>query len=159
MNKFYAEYQISLKEIHDDVRSAIKGLSTEALDWKFGKDANSIAVLIVHLIGAERYWIGDVVLGQHSGRDRASEFVVRDFNEADLIERLAEIEDYIQKAIEPLCLEELEGKRISPRNGREVSVGWALCHALTHTALHLGHIQITRQMWDSSQLGDGKAKN
>jgi hypothetical protein len=27
-------------------------------------------------------------------------------------------------------------------------VGWALLHALEHTAIHLGHIQITQQLWD-----------
>jgi len=26
-------------------------------------------------------------------------------------------------------------------------VAWALAHALEHTALHLGHIQIGRELW------------
>jgi hypothetical protein len=30
-------------------------------------------------------------------------------------------------------------------------VGWALCHILKHTALHLGHLQITRQLWEQRQ--------
>jgi ankyrin repeat protein len=27
-------------------------------------------------------------------------------------------------------------------------VAWCLAHALEHTALHLGHMQITRQLWE-----------
>ena len=37
---------------------------------------NSMNVLVVHLIGAERYWIGDVIAGEPSGRDRESEFMI-----------------------------------------------------------------------------------
>jgi len=30
-------------------------------------------------------------------------------------------------------------------------VAWALLHALDHTAQHLGHMQITRQLWDQER--------
>jgi hypothetical protein len=32
-----------------------------------------------------------------------------------------------------------------------ITAGWALNHALAHTALHIGHAQITRQLWDARQ--------
>jgi uncharacterized damage-inducible protein DinB len=153
VNSFYADYLLNLKEIHDDIRNAIKGLLPEDLDWSSGTEMNSLTVLIVHLIGAERYWIGDVVLGESSSRDRDSEFVVRNLSEADLVFRLGEIETYIQKALETLSLQELQETRTSPRNGQEVTVGWALCHALKHTALHSGHIQLMRQMWEQRLVG------
>lgn len=148
MNAFYADYLLNLKEIHADIRNAIQGLLPEELDWSSGTEMNSLTVMVVHLMGAERYWIGDVILGESSGRDRDSEFMVRGLSEADLVSRLGEIEIYVQKALETLSLQELQAKRTSPRNGREVTVGWALCHALKHTALHSGHIQLTRQMWE-----------
>lgn len=55
MNSFYANYLLNLKEIHDEIRNAIKGLLPEELDWNPGTDMNSLTVLVVHLIGAERY--------------------------------------------------------------------------------------------------------
>ena len=100
---------------------------------------------------AERYWIGDVIAGEPSRRDRESEFMIRGLSEKELFQKLSEIENYIQKVLETFILQELDEKRISPRNGREVTVGWALCHALKHTALHVGHIQITRQLWEQYQ--------
>ena len=36
---------------------------------------------------------------------------------------------------------------------REVTVGWVLGHALKHTATHLGHVQLMREMWDKSKSG------
>jgi hypothetical protein len=32
-------------------------------------------------------------------------------------------------------------------------VAWALLHALEHTTLHLGQIQLTRQLWEQVKGG------
>ena len=34
--------------------------------------------------------------------------------------------------------------RVSPRDGRKVTVGWALLHPLQHTGQHVGHIEMLR---------------
>jgi uncharacterized damage-inducible protein DinB len=151
MQLFYSDYLDNLKEIHNEIRAAILGLPQEALDWVPGVEMNSIAVLVVHLLGAERYWIGDVIASEPSGRDREAEFEVRGKTENELLLKLGEVEKYIEKALEEMSIGELEEKRLSPRNGREVTVGWALLHALKHTTLHAGHIQITRQAWGQRQ--------
>ena len=148
MQPFFTVYLNNLQEYHDEIRTALKGLPPEALDWTPGPEINSLIILVIQLIGAERYWIGDVINGDPSERDRAAEFNAQGLSEDRLIQRLSENEKYIRKALEPLALQELEAMRTSPRNGRNVTVGWALCHVLKHTALHLGHMQITRQLWE-----------
>lgn len=35
-------------------------------------------------------------------------------------------------------------------DGQKFSVSWSLLHVLDHTAIHLGHIQLTRQLWEQS---------
>jgi uncharacterized damage-inducible protein DinB len=149
MQPFFAAYLNNLQELHDEIRKIVKELPEEALDWNFGPEANSVNVLVVHLTGAERYWIGDVIAGEPSGRDREAEFKVRGWSAEALLQRLSETEIYLQRVLASLYLPGLDKKRISPRNGREVTVGWALGHALKHTALHLGHLQITRQLYSS----------
>jgi hypothetical protein len=42
--------------------------------------------------------------------------------------------------------------RVSPRDGKQVTVGWALLHPLQHTGQHVGHIQVLVQQW--KQKGD-----
>ena len=37
---------------------------------------------------------------------------------------------------------------------RMVPMRWAILHAIEHTALHLGHMQITYQLWSSGQAAD-----
>ncbi len=60
METFFKDYLERLETLHSEIETAILGLTPDALDWIPGKEMNSIAILVVHLTGAERYWIGDV---------------------------------------------------------------------------------------------------
>jgi uncharacterized damage-inducible protein DinB len=148
MQPYYADYVSNLRELHQEIRGAVAGLPQEALDWTPGSETNSIGVLVVHVAGAQRYWAEDVIAGDASGRDREAEFQVCGLPADSLILRLGESEAYVRQALEGLTLPELEAARISPRSGREVTMGWAMGHALKHTALHVGQIQIMRQLWE-----------
>jgi uncharacterized damage-inducible protein DinB len=148
MLKTVEAYLARLAGWHEEIEQAIRGLPAGALDWTPGPDMNSLAVLVTHLTGAERYWIGDVVAHDPLKRDRAAEFQVHDLDEATLLGRLAANLAYARRTLEPLALEDLEAGRVSPRDGANVTVADALLHALDHTALHAGHVQITRQLWN-----------
>lgn len=152
MNKFFEDYLTNLKELHDDVRSAIDGLPGSALDWSPSPDFNSIGVLVVHIAGAERYWISDVVAETDSNRDRESEFSAHGLEPEELAVKLSESWAFVQSVLAGLTQVDLDSIRISPRDGREITVSWALGHVLKHTALHVGHLQVTRQLWQS-QMG------
>jgi uncharacterized damage-inducible protein DinB len=151
MLQFTLAYLDKLAELHKDLAQAIDGLPQQALDWIPSEGMNSIDVMITHLTGAERYWIGDVVAGEASPRDRAAEFRVSGITADALRQRLGDTLSYARRVLEPLPLQELEQERISPRDGRKFSVSWALLHALEHTAIHLGHIQLTRQLWEKRE--------
>jgi len=147
------DYLERLQALHADIECTIEGLPPEALDWVPGPDMNSLGVLAVHVADAERYWIGDVAGRDPSGRDRAAEFRTRGLDTAALKARLAKTLAHSQAVLEGLTLPDLEAARVSPRDGRTFTVAWCLAHALEHTALHLGHMQITRQLWE--QQGSG----
>ena len=150
MLPFYEDLLERLGSLHNDVEEAIVDLPFEALDWSPGLEMNSIAVLVVHLTGAERYWIGDVACGLRSERDRDAEFQAADLTADDLRTRLRDALAYARDAMEQLALTDLAEERPSWRDGNAYRVGWALAHALEHTALHTGHIQVQRQIWDQS---------
>jgi hypothetical protein len=141
-----------LENLHGEIEDAMEGLPQTALDWVPGPDLNSLGVLVVHVAGAERYWLGDVVVGEASGRDRPAEFRTTGLATGDVLGRLADSLVYARTVAGRLTPEDLNAIRISPRDGRELRVAWCLQHVLGHTALHTGHIQITRQWWD--QRGD-----
>jgi uncharacterized damage-inducible protein DinB len=137
-----------LAALHAEIEQALDGLPPEALDWSPGPDMNSLAVLVVHTTGAERYWIGDVAAGVPSGRDRDAEFRTQGVDAAQLRARLAETLDLSRRFLEGLSVEQLEEARVSPRSTRTFTVAWCLAHALEHTGQHAGQIQMTRQLWD-----------
>ena len=151
MTPFYKSYLDKLTELHNDLAKAIDGLPQAALDWVPNPEMNSIDVMIFHLTGAERYWIGDVGSGDPAPRDRAAEFRASGNSVEVLRKRLDDNLAYTRRALEALTLQDLEKVVKSPRDGQEFTVAWALLHAMEHTAIHLGHVQLTRQLWDQKQ--------
>lgn len=148
MHPFFIDYLDRLAELHLEIERAIDELPQEALDWIPGPDMNSLCVLLVHVSGAERYWIGDVIGQDPSGRKRESEFLAHGLDESTLKKRLADSLAYARNLLETLTLSDVQSKRTSPRDGRTFTVGWSLLHALEHTAIHAGHIQMVRQLWE-----------
>ena len=148
MEQFLTDYLNRLQSLHDEIKETIKELPQAALDWVPGPGMNSLCVLIVHATGAERYWIGDVACQDPSDRNRGAEFEAQGLAGDQLAERLDRGLIYVTKAAESLRLANLQEIRTSPRDNRKYTVGWALAHALEHTALHLGHAQVTRQLWE-----------
>ena len=144
-------YYDRLSKSHAELQKCVAGLPQEALDWSPGADMNSLAVLITHVAGAERYWIGDVVGRDPSNRQREVEFRAHGEDERALIARLEEVLIYSRMILERLTLPDLEAERTTSREEPPVTVLWCLAHALEHAALHLGHAQITRQLWDQRQ--------
>lgn len=153
MQAYYQDLLDRFQEIHRDVRKVFVDLPAQALDWESGAEMNSICILVVHLTGAERYWVGDVAMSEASERNREAEFQVRGLTINALLEPLEAADQYLTTAFDRLTLVDLETAHVSPRSLKTFSVGWALLHALEHSALHLGHLQIIRQLWFQKQAG------
>jgi uncharacterized damage-inducible protein DinB len=151
MQTFFTSYLDLLQDCHNGILQALEGLPQTALDWIPGPDMNSIAVLLAHITGSERYWIGDIAAQESSNRDRDAEFRVHGVDVDVFRKRLADNMEYARNVLDKMSLEDLESARVSPNNEREYTVAWALLHALEHATLHLGQIQITRQLWEQSK--------
>lgn len=151
MQTFFKEYLNILQTCHTDILKALDGLPPAALDYTPGSNMNSIGVMVFHLTGAERYWIGDVAAQDPTERDRDAEFRVHNVGVDILKKRLTDNTEYARTALEKFTIQDLEATRVSARDGREFTVAWALLHALEHDTLHLGQIQLTRQLWEQSK--------
>jgi len=146
MQTFYTDCMFNLKELHKDVEEALEGLPPEALDWSPKTGVNSITALVVHLTGSQRFLFGEVITRQDIHRDRDAEFREKGLSPDELKKHLNDNLTYIADILEPLTLSDLETKRMF--RTREVTVGWVIGHALKHTASHLGHIQVMRDLWE-----------
>ena len=90
MQPFFEAYLLNLRELHNDILNALKDLPSAALDWSPAAEVNSIDVLMVHTVGAQRFLIGEVVGGIPANRDREAEFRVHGLEAETLTQRLNE---------------------------------------------------------------------
>ncbi len=155
MLRYFEDYVDRLQSLHNDYKKSLSGLNVEALDWVPGAEMNSLCVMIVHTTAVERFLVGDLAAGISSNRVRATEFQAKGLDEAELIKRLDDALAFVTETVSTFTLEDLSAVRELPvgankpaTNMETLTVGWGLLHALSHTGLHLGHAQITRQLWD-----------
>jgi uncharacterized damage-inducible protein DinB len=154
-----SELQNYLKRIEDlrgQVRGLIAGLPAEGLNWRPLEGVeehatNSIAALTTHIAGAEHFWIGEVVGRRPPTRDRNAEFLAEAADASELIQRLEEVGAETQEVFSILTEADLEGTREA--RGRTIPVRWCILHVIDHTALHLGHMQLTYQLWQGGSSG------
>ncbi len=146
MDPIMKSYLDVLEAIHKDCEKQISGLTQEELDWSPGEEMNSLAILSAHIAGAERYWMGDHLMGEASGRVREDEFSTSGATVDALTEQLDAALKYSRDAFDRLTQDQLGEIRKSPQGDREFTVAWIIASVLRHTALHLGHMEVTRQL-------------
>jgi uncharacterized damage-inducible protein DinB len=149
-------YLNMISDLRGQVCNLIVDLPAEALNWRpleGGEEhaTNSLAVLATHIAGAEHFWISEVVGRRPPTRDRDAEFVTTATDASRLIQRLEVVGAETQDVFSALTEPDLEGTRDA--RGRTIPVRWCILHVIDHAALHLGHMQLTYQLWRGGQAG------
>lgn len=151
MDPLFAGVIRRLAEMHQQYFVYMDGLSVEELDWRPGADMNSLCVLAVHVTAAERFWIG-LGIDDVSERDRPAEFLASGYELDALKARFDANRAFFQTAFqrqEPGRLAEVvDVSDFMDRPSQMVTRGYALLRGLDHTAEHLGHAGMTRQLLD-----------
>jgi uncharacterized damage-inducible protein DinB len=142
-------YLQRIEDLRGQACALIADLPAEALNWRpiegRGDHAtNSLAVLATHIAGAEHFWI-KVVGGHAPTRDRDAEFAAEVADAAKLVQLLERTGAETKEVFSALCAADLDGTREA--RGRTIPVRWCILHVIDHTALHLGHMQLTYQLW------------
>lgn len=156
MNPEIEHYLQMIDDLRGQVGDWVAGLPAEALNWRPIDSAddhatNSLAALAAHVAGADHFWIAEVVGGRPFTRDRDAEFATLATDADELGRRLEEVAAATRETFTALEAAELNGTR--EVRGRTVPVRWCILHVIDHTALHLGHMQLTYQLWMSGQAG------
>ena len=143
-DQFFIDYLERLEGLQRRLHTDVRDLPAEAMDWSPRPEMNSVAVLLAHIIGVLHEGI-DIALSEPPSRVRAQEFQTRGVTSAEMLRRLDAVIDYARGALPRLGLADLA----QPRQDEDgtITCGWALLHALEHAYLHLGHVQLTCQMW------------
>jgi len=147
-------YLARIEDLRNQVSGLIAELPAEALNWRplEGKDdhaTNSLAVLAAHIAGAEHFWITEVVGGLPATRNRDAEFVTVAASATELTQRLEKVSSETKDVFSKLSESDLNGTRQA--RDRIVPVRWCILHVIDHSSLHLGHMQITYQLWNGGK--------
>ena len=161
------QYLNMIEDLRGQVSDLVAGLPAEALNWRPIQGAasptedhatNSLAVLAAHVAGAEHFWIAEVIAGHPATRERAAEFRMQTDDAQALQALLVDVGRETRVILEALDEATLAGNCRAPASaGRErvVPVRWAILHVIDHTALHVGHMQLTRQLWQGGEAAGG----
>ena len=143
-------YLTELGILKEQIRDAIQGLNDEAANWRpLPKDTNSIYAILYHLMGVESHWIVQVIDRQTIYRDREAEFRASG-HLSEIIDRWEKVGRTSENILSNLSSSQLGESRTLTRTTGVVSytVRWCILHIIGHYAIHLGHIQLTRQLWE-----------
>ena len=159
MTPFGAAIELYLAKRSADALDQLRGVPTEDLNrWRpaaVAGEVNTFYALATHLVGSGEYWVLRAAGGRPLARDRDAEFRAT----GDLADLDARYARWLSAAREVLAaLTEADLARIPDlpdqrAGGSELglTVAGCLVHAVEHTALHLGHLQIQRQIWDAER--------
>jgi uncharacterized damage-inducible protein DinB len=154
-------YRQAFERLHADAAAAAAGLPPEALNWRplpAGGDesTNSLAMTLAHLAGSERFWVGEVAGDRPAHRDRDAEFRATANSVEELTGQLDQALAVTRETLAGLTAEKLDEvvHTVSPMGQRDVTRRWAVLHSLAHGNIHVGHMQLTRQLW-LSRAGQG----
>ena len=149
----YADF---INGLLDKAKGHLDGLSREALNWRpLDGETNSVAAIAAHMCGVTIWWMVQGLTGEEVGRDRDGEFraVVDDEGmitfwgeRATLPSVIDRAQSAVESTSEGLQADALEDVITMPRMA-PCTKRWAIVHTIDELAQHLGHMELTMQLW------------
>ena len=147
-----AQIAAVLDRIGRGVVESLTGVPPAALNQQIAlPEANSLFALATHLVGAGEFWVLTLAGGRDVDRDRAAEFAASG-NFEQIAARYGRWLTAVHEVLDGLPGELLD-RIAEPRATYRGTLGDApmtlrecLLHAVEHSALHQGQIEITRQL-------------
>ena len=140
-----------LRATRDEYRTTIGAMSPEAINGRPGPDTNSAAVLVTHIAGSEGELLR-VIRGLPAPRDRDAEFHVTAESAGELLAKLDAMEAVFDELAPGITADDLRAERTRFSGRTNTGLYWLL-HNITHQREHLGHLQLTAQLF-VQQHGD-----
>lgn len=153
MDTMAQTYLDKIDQLRGKIMAALQDMSSEELNWTPpAANSNSPYVLATHIIGTEREWIHQMVGGHEISRDRGAEFLAVGHDPAPLAEMLAQNGATSRDVISKLTVADMDQSRVSPARlgGTPITLHYCLMHMVEHLAEHVGHIELTKQMYAES---------
>ena len=153
MNREVETLSHQIQSLLGRVSICLEGLSEAQLNWRPTiSGANSAYAIAAHTLGNARAWVLGIACGRPMERDRPAEFRASGRDAAELLADAARLSGEINAALSALTPSDLDRRLVPPAvlwgegEPLEISARDALLHVVEHAALHLGQLQITRDL-------------
>lgn len=149
-----------LSKLVDDIFEQLDGIpETDLNSWlpRDGmRDVNTFYALATHTVGAGEHWILEAAGGRTVDRNRTAEFSAEGTLQhlRDRFERWLTASAEVLATIDDATLASVYERPAMPERGMSAATrtrAECIQHAVEHTAVHLGHLQLQRQLWDAEQ--------
>lgn len=154
-------YQKLFAEKYRELDLLLDELPAAALLWKpfdqspWQGPAGSLGWLVAHSISSTVYllrraeWmLGRIEWEAVDGDEGSTEFSPANHDPSYLRSRAERSHHYVRTLLDSLRAADLEGSRPHPqRPGRMLTVRYDIQHTIEHMSQHIGHAQLTRQLW------------
>jgi uncharacterized damage-inducible protein DinB len=132
------------------LKSEIEHYQKEENLWKLdGSIANSAGNLCLHLLGNINTYIGKEIGNIHYIRNRELEFVLKDVPKADLLKKIDDTIDVVNKSLDKLSENALLDEYPILVFDQKTSTQHLLIHLASHLSYHLGQINYHRRLLDT----------
>lgn len=158
MTPFARAFELQLRSVVHDLFATLDGIPDDDFNtWKpaaageGGHEMNTFAAIATHAVSAGEFMTLHAVGGAPSQRDREAEFSATG-NRDEIQVRYHRWLGAVHELLAGLTDADLDRESVSERyRERNWRVAEILLHCLDHTALHLGHLQVQRQLWEAER--------
>jgi hypothetical protein len=156
-----ATYRRLFDEKYAELDELLADLPAPALLWQpfeqspWQGPSNSPGVIIAHAISSTVYLLrrAEYVMGRREwaavdGDEGSEEFGPANHDPAYLRARVQRTQDYVHQFLDSLTTADLDQSRPHPKRADRIfTTRYDIQHAIEHLSQHIGHGQLTRQLW------------
>jgi len=160
-----ATYRRLFTEKFEELQQLLQALPPAALLWKpfeqspWQGPASSLGLIIAHSVSSTIYllrraeWtLGRIEWRQVDGDEGSNEFGPANHDPAYLQARIERAQAFVNELLDTLSAADLDGSRAHPKRADRIfTVRYDVQHAIEHMSQHIGHGQLTRQLWALQQ--------
>jgi len=142
MDSFVEPHLHALEDLTRQVVETVTPLDDEQINRTVAGLQNSVGILLRHMAGSERYWIGEVAGGRPAHRNRDSEFGHEPLRKSELLAELERVTALSREVIGGISRDDLM-TLVDVQRTKVVkeTKAFALMHATQHLAYHLGQLR------------------
>jgi uncharacterized damage-inducible protein DinB len=149
MHSQMTKYYKMLEEIRDNTFKRIEGFNDRQINWTPHAGYNSIGVILKHMLGAEKFWIGEKIGGTPVHRNRDDEFR-GPISMQELQQRRTETSRMTMQSLDKVADQDLSKKIATARDEKPLEE--YLMWIIGHMSQHQGQVYLMKKLVEDAEV-------